>query len=80
MLFSLFSSLVPLPDLLSRDMGITNKYYSKAGLGCLSWLGCYEHYALGLAQIKVRNLAGDMVPGKTTSTCCTESALGGTIA
>lgn len=80
MLLSLFSSLVPLPDLLSRDMGIANKYYSEAGLGCLSWLGCYEHYELGLSQVKVRNLAGGMVPGKTTSTCCTESALGGTIA
>lgn len=76
MLFSLFSSLVPLPDLLSRDMGITNKYYSEAGLGCLSWLGCYEC----LAQMKVRNLAEGMMSGKTTSTCCMESASGGTIA
>lgn len=57
-------------------MGITNKYYSEAGLGCLSWLGCYERYELGLAQMKVRNLAGGMMSGKMTSTSCTESALG----
>lgn len=50
---------------------------ARQDLGCLSCLSYYKLHEFGLAQMKVRKLAGGMAAGKMANICCTKSALAG---